>query len=180
MVAFLRGMNVGKNHRVKNPELEAIFDSLDLDNAAGFLASGNVVFDVDNKRAKDIDALELRIATKLEAELGYAIPTMVRTGDDVRAIADHEPFPGAVDDGFEGKLQVLLIRDEPDAASANALLDLATDDDLVRVDGRTLYWLPRGNVLESGLEMTALDRITGPATMRTANTMRRITKKYLA
>lgn len=179
MVAFLRGMNVG-GHRVKNPELEAVFTDLGLDNATGYLASGNVVFDTDTAPTPStITGLELRISTALERTLGYGVPTMVRTADEVRAIATTEPFDDDTSAGFEGKLQALLIRDEPDAETASDLLALATADDLLHLDGRTLFWLPRGSLLESALELTALDRIVGVATMRTANTMQRLTKKFL-
>ncbi len=179
MVAFLRGMNVG-GHRVKNPELEAIFTDLGLDDATGYLASGNVVFDTDTApTAPKIAGLELRIATALERTLGYGVPTMIRTAEQVRSIASTEPFDETARAGFEGKLQTLLVRDEPDADTASELLALATDDDLLHLDGRTLFWLPRGGLLESALELTALDRIVGVATMRTANTMQRLTKKFL-
>ena len=46
-VAFLRGMNLGKNRRIKNPELLAEFERLGFEDVATFRASGNVVFGAD-------------------------------------------------------------------------------------------------------------------------------------
>lgn len=178
MVAFLRGLNVGKNHRVKNPELESIFTELELTDPTGYQASGNVVFDIEAANADRHD-LETQIAAALGSQLGYEVPTIVRSGDEVRATAAAEPFDRDLSAEFTGKMQVAWLKDKPNAASKRALRGLATDNDLIAIDDLKLFWLPRGSVLDSMIEMADFDRIAGITTMRTVTTLQRIAKKFL-
>ena len=43
-----------------------------------------------------------------------------------------------------------------------SVLELSTDEDLLELVGRELYWSPKGNFLDSGLDLKAVERIVGP------------------
>lgn len=174
-VAFLGGINVG-GHRVKGPALAAEFTALGYTDVAPFLASGNVVFSTDGTAAAD---LVTSIERQLAAALGYAVPTYLRTADQVHSIAAHQPFPASVIEAGRGKLQVAMLRDAPDAAARRTVQQLSSDQDRLALDGTELYWLPSGGVSESELDLKTLFTALGPSTMRTANTVRRIAAKYL-
>ena len=47
-------------------------------------------------------------------------------------------------------------------------------------DGRELYWLPSGGVLDSPLDMTSIARVLGQTTIRTKGTVEQIAAKHLA
>lgn len=87
-VAFLRGINVG-GHTVKMDVLKRAFEDLGYTNVQTVLASGNVVFE-----AQEVDVLALE--TKLEEACGFAVPCIVRTMAEVRAIANLKPFKDIV------------------------------------------------------------------------------------
>jgi uncharacterized protein (DUF1697 family) len=175
-VAFLRGMNLGRR-RISNPELCAAFAELGLSAPTAFLASGNVVFDAHRATGERLAA---RIEAGLERSLGYAVPTFVRAADEVRAIAAHAPFPPGVVARSGGKLQVALLPTKPAAAARRAVLAHASDEDRLDLVGRELYWLPEGGILDSALDLAALEAAIGPWTLRTRRTVERIAAKLLA
>jgi uncharacterized protein (DUF1697 family) len=74
-VAFLRAINVG-GHLVKMDELRGLFEALGFTNVETFIASGNVIFD---SKATNVKSLERKIEKHLEASLGYAVTTFIRS-----------------------------------------------------------------------------------------------------
>lgn len=172
-VAFLRGMNVG-GRRVKNDLLIACFEELGFGSVSALLASGNVLFDAGEQSQS---VLEKMIETKLHDALGYTVQTFLRGQADVSVIAEMEPFSSAETSASGGKLQVALLSDTPGAQSRRDALEVAPPDDLLAFDHREMYWLPKGNMSDSGLNMAALARILGPMTVRTQRTMQRLVPK---
>src|SRR6476620_11820436 len=86
--ALLRAINVG-GHTVKMKELCAMFEAMKLANVRSVIASGNVLFE---SRSADAAALDSRIETALRKKLGYDVETFLRTGDELDALAAHDPF----------------------------------------------------------------------------------------
>src|SRR5262245_21910847 len=87
-VAFLRAINIG-GRVVKMERLRRLFEELSFDNVETFIASGNVLFE---SSAKNRAALEARIEKHLAEALGYEVAALVRTDDEVMAIARYQPF----------------------------------------------------------------------------------------
>lgn len=175
-VAFLRGMNLG-NRRIKNDELRLLFEELGFDDVATFRASGNVVFGAAGRSGEA--ALTKRIEAGLGEGLGYDVPVFLRSGAEVRKIADRQPFDSKLVEGSGGKLQVSLLRKAPPAKARREALALATDDDLLEIEGRELYWLPSGGLLDSELDLKSIDALIGPDTRRTMGTIEQIAAKHL-
>ena len=116
-VALLRGINVG-GHRVAMADLRRHFEALGLAHVATFIASGNVIFDLP---AGNPAALERRIEKHLEKALGFAVPTYIRTVDELREAVDAVPFPKVL---ATDSLYVNFLRTEPDEAARRAILAL--------------------------------------------------------
>ena len=173
-VAFLRGMNLGKR-RIKNDELREEFEQLGFADVATFRASGNVVFEAPRQSEAKLTAT---IEVGLGDALGYAVPVFLRSGAEVAAIAAREPFEPKLVAASKGKLQVSLLAKKPSAAAAKKALALASEEDLLAIDGRELYWLPSGGILESDLDLDAIEAIVGRDTRRTMGTIEQIAAKY--
>src|SRR5690606_22158478 len=105
-VAFLRGMNLGRR-RITNDELARCFAAMGLREVSVYQASGNVIFDAQRRTPA---ALQQKIEAELEAALGYAVPTFLRSAEQVRAIAELLVF-GKVPTG--AKPQVMLLAKPP-------------------------------------------------------------------
>ena len=173
--AFLRAVNLGPRRRVTSAELRKLFEGLDFDEVATFRTSGNVVFSAGRESAATLTG---RIEEGLAKSLGYEVPIFLRTENEIRALAEHQPFDPELLQASKGKLQVLLLCKRPEKAAEAAVLELATDEDRLAFGDRELYWLPSGGIRDSPLDQNALAKLLGPATMRTKGTVEQLATKY--
>lgn len=174
-VAFLRGMNLG-GRRIKNDELRRHFEEMGFEEVATFRASGNVVFSHGGREADG--KLARRVEAELDERLGYDVPVFLRSIEEVVAIAALEPFEPKRVANSKGKLQVSLLMEKPAAAARKKVLAMATDEDLLAIEGRELYWLPGGGLLESDLDLKAIEALVGTDTRRTMGTIEQLAAKY--
>jgi uncharacterized protein (DUF1697 family) len=87
-VALLRGINVG-GHNVKMDALRGHFAEFGFVNVRSYIQSGNVFFEsAETDRRKLRDAIE----THLQSALGYAVPTCLRTVEELDAVLARDPF----------------------------------------------------------------------------------------
>lgn len=174
-VAFLRGMNLG-GRRIKNDVLRRHFEEIGFEEVATFRASGNVVFATAKRESEG--KLAQRVEAELGKRLGYEVPVFLRSVEEVAAIAAHEPFTTAAVKESKGKLQVSFLRQKPSAAAKKKALAAATEEDLLAIEGRELYWLPSGGISESDLDWKPIEAALGPGTIRTMGTVEQIAAKY--
>lgn len=174
-VAFLRGMNLG-GRRIKNEELRRHFEEMGFEEVATFRASGNVVFASPKREAES--KLAQRVEAELGRRLGYDVPVFLRSIKEVAAIAAQKPFHPKAVKKSNGKQQVALLIKKPTAAERKKILALASDEDLLAVEGREIYWLPSAGLLESDLDLKAIEKIVGADTRRTMGTVEQIAVKY--
>jgi uncharacterized protein (DUF1697 family) len=162
--AFLRAINVG-GRRITGADLCA---AMGFEGARSFRASGNVIFDAPSKPA------EASIEKQLGKELGYEVITFLRGAREMDALAAGQPFePGA-------KYHVMFLKKLPSAAVHKQVLALGTDDDRLAWGARELFWRPRGRMMDSELDLKAVEKLIGRNTMRTNGTVEQIAAKYFA
>ena len=172
-VAFLRGMNLG-GRRITNEALRTQFEALGCEEVATFRASGNVIFAKDGRPAELTTQLEAGLAEAL----GYEVPVFLRSAGELLAIAECEPFDQKRVSASKGKLQIAMLTRKPSAAAAKKALSLSSDADRLAIERRELYWLPKGGMSESELDLKALATILGPTTIRTKGTIDQIAAKH--
>jgi uncharacterized protein (DUF1697 family) len=174
-VAFLRGMNLG-DRRIKNEELRRHFEEMGFEEVATFRASGNVVFSAGGRESEP--KLAERVEAELDERLGYDVPVFLRSIEEVAAIAARRPFDPERVEKSKGKLQISLLKKKPSAAAKKKVPALASDEDLLAIEGRELYWLPSGGLLESDLDLKAIEGLLGADTRRTMGTIEQIASKF--
>jgi uncharacterized protein (DUF1697 family) len=174
-VAFLRGMNLG-GRRIKNEDLRRHFEKMGFEEVAIFRASGNVIFSAPGREAEE--QLAARVEAELDERLGYDVPVFLRSIDEVAAIAALQPVDPKRVAKSKGKLQVSLLKKKPSPAAKKKVLALANEEDLLAIEGRELYWLPSGGLLESDLDLKAIEALVGADTRRTMGTIEQIASKY--
>ncbi len=123
--AFLRGINVG-GRVVKMDALTEMFISLKLKNVKTFIQSGNVIFESPEKNTK---VQAERIEKKLLKELGYQVPALLRTREELESLIKHDPFKKMKSDA---KTYVVLIAEE---LKEKPKLPLVSQKDGVKVLG---------------------------------------------
>jgi uncharacterized protein (DUF1697 family) len=170
-------MNLG-GRRITNGELRDVFTALGFADVSTFRASGNVAFSTGEPGS--LAELTEQIETGLEAALGYTVPTFLRDVEEVRAIAAHEPFDAELVSASNGKLQVGMLLQSPPASARREVLALADEHDRLAFGERELYWLPSGGILDSDLDLTAIDTVLGPTTRRTKGTIELMAQKCFA
>lgn len=174
--AFLRSINIA-DRRVRMTALAEAFEGAGLADVVTFQATGNVRFSAPRSARAE---LERRIEATLAEALGFEVPTFVRTAAELRAVAAFEPFPAAEVAASAGRLQVFFLRAPLSGTQREEVLAYASGSDRLAVDGRELYWLPRGDLSDSRLRVSALARITGPKTLRTKRAVDRFAAKLPA
>lgn len=168
-IALLRGINVG-GHRVKMDRLRTLFADMGFEEVSTFIASGNVTFDSD---ATDVAVVRTTIESHLERELGYAVPTLLRTPDEIHAVAEYAAEMSAP------STYVAFLTEAPDEALRSQLSELDSDNDEFRFKDREVFWLIQGRMSESPLFGRLFDRATRGhvMTMRNSTTVEKLSRK---
>jgi uncharacterized protein (DUF1697 family) len=176
-VAFLRGVNLASHRRVSSAQLRAMYEEMGFEDVGTFRSSGNVVFAGPSTPHPKLTA---RVEKGMADALGWDVQVFLRSADEVREIAAHEPFDPRLVEASNGKLQVSLCLEKPSAQVRKQVLALATDEDPLLFGERELYWLPSGGQLESELDLKAIEKLIGPTTRRTKGTMELLAAKFFS
>lgn len=172
-VAFLRAINLAKHRKVSMAVLTTVLEDLGYEEVETFLNSGNVAF-TSPKRGS---ALEREIEAALEAELGFEVPTFIRSSKELAALAAHDPFPD-VKRRKDDQLHVTFLKKKPSPSMAKAVAALSNADDLLLVEGRELWHLRRGSLSETTIKGSDVEKTgLGPGTNRNITTVRRLAEK---
>lgn len=91
MIALLRAVNVGGTGVLPMPLLAAMCQDAGFGHVRTWIASGNVVFSTTLEREAACAALEARLL----AHFAKAVGVIVRSGDEMTAVRDANPFPDA-------------------------------------------------------------------------------------
>jgi uncharacterized protein (DUF1697 family) len=136
-IALLRGINVGGNKKVAMATLRGVFTDLGLTDVKTYVNSGNVVFS-----GRKTPAAELEKA--IAAELGFDVAVVVRTRDEIAAVAAANPL-GSVADNLA---RYLVLFSGGGAIDARRVADVDRDalkPELFAIRGSEAYlWLPGG------------------------------------
>ena len=167
-VALLRGINLGRARQVDMPRLRDLLTGRGHANVRTFLRSGNVVLDSPLPEAE----LAADLAAAVEAEFGFAVPVVVRTGADLGAVVAGDPFATVATD--PARYLVTFMAEPPDADRVAALPPAPGGGEYL-VRGRDLYlWLPDG-IQGTPLAWWKWDDLLGrPGTARNWNTVEKL------
>ncbi len=175
-VAFLRAINVG-GRRVKMPALKAPFEALGLRSVSTFIASGSVIFDSSEQ---DPQALRASIEGALKEALGFEVETFLRTATQLQALSEVRWFDGA--EATEGlEVNVAFVSEAVAGPALGRVMALGQSVKALTTHDNHVAWLRRKGDRKSGIATVDLERALGaPATVRTANTIRRIVARFCA
>lgn len=166
MVALLRGVNVGGKAKLAMTDLREIVAGCGFDDVRTYIQSGNVVFTAPV--GADPDDVAATLATAIAAGSSVTPDVVVRTGDELAAVVDANPFLRRGED--PAHLHVSFTAVEPDLG-VDDLARYAPEE--AAAVGREVYlFLPNG----MGRSKLAADlaRRTRPA--GTARNWRTVTK----
>ena len=144
-IALLRGINLG-NRRVKMGTLKALFAELPFTDIAAVLASGNILF---TSPARSTDSLENRIAVHLQKNLGWSVPTIVRSQIEMTAVVNNAPLGDLFTDRKDASTQVTFFQSPLSKDLAARFNAYRTETDAFVAGDRELYWRCATKLTES-------------------------------
>ena len=117
-IALLRGINVGGHKIIPMVKLKAIFESAGYKNVVTFIQSGNVLFD---STTSDTEILRTKIEKMLTESLGYDVPTIIRSAQEMKKIVSKNPF---ADEHVEKKTKyyVMFLEKKPTKSEQQSVL----------------------------------------------------------
>lgn len=136
-IAFHRAINVSGTKIIKMEYLRQLFSDMGFKNVASYIQSGNVYFEAPKSKN---ETLSKKIEQHLKKELGFEVETMVRTIDELAAIADADPFKNIADDG-NAVVYVGFLSEEPTKEKQDVLLSFNNKVDECTIIGTELYIL---------------------------------------
>lgn len=142
--AFLRGINVGGNNKLKMEILRETFAALGFENVKTYINSGNVIF--ETVETTD-NALAQQIEQAIESEFSLKIRVMVRSVAEIEDIINNNPFAGQFENGKD--LHVFFLDEELSTEKRELLLANNNENEMFAVRNREIFCLLRVSVLDS-------------------------------
>lgn len=144
-VALLRGINLGKR-RVKMDHLRDLFTQMGFANVSTYIASGNILFSSSTRSSTKLESL---IEQTLESELGYPVPTLIRTQSELRRIVAEAPLGDLFTEAEKPSTQITFFQESIDPQLAKTLGALRTATDAFAITDREIYWRCATRISES-------------------------------
>jgi uncharacterized protein (DUF1697 family) len=88
-IAFLRGINVSGHKIIKMADLAKMFTDMKFKNVKTYIASGNVLFESNEK---DASKLEAKIEKEILKTFGFDVVVFIRTREELEKIVKLNPF----------------------------------------------------------------------------------------
>ena len=167
-IAFLRGINIGKHHKVPMAELRIEFKKLGFNNIVTVLNSGNVIFDAEEENEKK---MAKTISNQLEKAFGFEIIVFVISANTLQNIIKKEPFKN-IEITKDIRLYITF---------TNKKINSNIDEELFKIVALNDYYIL--NIIDLSVTntikgMKILEKIAGKdITTRNWNTILRINKK---
>ncbi|WTW93717.1 DUF1697 domain-containing protein [Streptomycetaceae bacterium NBC_01309] len=137
-IALLRGINVGGHNKVPMAELRELLADIGYADAKTLLQSGNAVFTAPTTPTAEVaKAIEAALAAKY----GTDIAVMVRTAEEIRAVAAANPL----DVGHPSQFLVVFYADPVDRTKLEAFDASAHAPEEMALSEREIYYnFPKG------------------------------------
>jgi len=168
-VALLRGINVGGKNKVEMARLRQTFERLGLGEVRTYINSGNVIFTAETAGDEITSLLE----DAIERDFGLRHPVLVRDLEMIERVEKAIPEQWVSDSTM--RTDVLFLWDEINSPSIIDDLPVREGvDRVVYVDGAVIWQVDIENINRSGRSRIVGGRIYKAATVRNANTTRKL------
>jgi uncharacterized protein (DUF1697 family) len=180
-VALLRGINVGGKCRVAMSELKALFLSLGFTEVVTYINSGNVIFSDDPGSSLEItdpgSEIVARLTHKISARFGFPVTCLVRTAENLSALA--AAIPTSWQNDADDRTDVLFLADAYDNEQSLSLIKSnPTVDELRYIDGAIIWHSDRAHYSQSGLHKFIGTTLYKNMTARNVNTVRKLAQLF--
>jgi uncharacterized protein (DUF1697 family) len=144
-VALLRAVNVGGTGKLAMSELRAMCEAIGFVKVRTYIASGNVVFESQLSEA----SIKTKLERCLETYAGKPVGVLLRTGAEMVAILEGNPFNSAMPDRT-----VAIFLDAPPPADTLATVSGRHTEEIA-LGTREIYVHYKDGIARSKLKITA-------------------------
>lgn len=152
-VALLRGINVSGKNMIKMETLRATFESLGFQDVKSYINSGNLVFET---RKTDDGKLARIIHDAVQMDFGFDISVMVRPMDEVKQVAEWNPFDGQFESHKE--VHVFFLNEELTDEQEAYLLEQGNENENFAIMGRHVACLLKIHITDSAVGKGFIDK----------------------
>lgn len=139
-LALLRGINVGGKNVLPMEVLRRLFVEAGCLHVETYIQSGNVVFSAPDEVR---NGLADRVRTAIEAAHGLKVPVVLRSIDQLRAVATGNPY--LTQGADESTLHVMFLSNIPDTDSIQTLDPARSPGDSYQIISQDIFiHLPNG------------------------------------
>jgi uncharacterized protein (DUF1697 family) len=168
-VLLLRGVNVGTKNSLPMEKLRSMLVKIGCGDVQTYVQSGNAVFGTKLGATELTKAIELA----LERYMGRPVATTLRTGKQMRAIVDANPFASVATN--PSNLCVTFLSAAPTKPEVAPLHAKEWAPELFRVGGKEIYtWHPSGQGQSPLREALWKLPLRGAVTTRNWNTVTKL------
>jgi len=172
-VALLRGIGPG-NPNMRNDKLRGVFEALGFSNIQSVISSGNVLFESEEKDARE---LEKRIEREWPKQLGFNSTTIVRSQQQLEELIKLNPF-GRLEHGPKSYLLATFFQKPTKIDFKLPYAPPGKTYTLIDADESTLFTVTNNTVVKTTDLMTWLEKKFGKEiSSRTWKTLTRIHQK---
>lgn len=173
-IAFLRGINVGKQNRIKMSDVKQMFVSLGLCQVQTYIQSGNVVFQSDQEET----ALGQRLEEEFAKVFGFSVIIILRSLTELENVSRNCPFSAeaiAEADALASaeSLYVAFLQQAPSEDKLLRINPFSGENDQFRIDGRNVFLLFQHSIRDSKLA-NHLHKLEVPMTVRNWKTINKL------
>lgn len=155
IVSLLRGINLARHNRIQMHTLRSLYESLNLQNVQTWLQSGNVIF---TTKASNLGQLGKTIESAIERTAGFRPDVILRTPNDLKAIANKNPF--ATRRGIDpSRFVVGFLANEPGPQARAKILALKTEPEELRIQDREIYIYYPNGLARPKVSWTSIEKI---------------------
>jgi uncharacterized protein (DUF1697 family) len=158
---LLRGVNVGKGHRVPTAEFKVLLEQLGYTEVRTLLNSGNAVFSSSMRSGAKLAAA---IAAAVERKFGVSTAVIVKSATEVTSVIDESPM--VPPEGEHSRFLVAFGRDEEALQALGPLLRLVEGTERLVITSRAAYLHCPGGLLESKVGKAMLGKAGRGVTTR--------------
>jgi uncharacterized protein (DUF1697 family) len=155
-VAFLRGINVGGKNKLPMKDLVAMFRRAGCSDVRHFIQSGNVLFEAKAASAERLPGI---IETDIERRFPFRTSVILRSADEMAAIADGNPLLSS--GSASESLHVMFLAHAPGDVERARLDPNRSPPDTFAVRGREIYLSCPNGVSRSKLTNAYFDSKLG-------------------
>ena len=164
-VALLRGINVGGNTLIKMAALKECVEAIGHTDVRTYIASGNVLFESKERSGAKLDA---QFERAIEKAFGLPVRVVVRSGTEIRRIAESVPKPWVGDADLRVTVAYLL-RGNDARSIARGLKPKDGIDELITAPGALIWAIRRDAITRTGLKLIGTP-VYKQMTLRNLNT----------